>query len=194
MTSTSLQTLPCLAGQRDIYLAMQVAPDATLYNTGLYAEVSAELDHGRMQDAMRATLDSAEALRAVFVDLGGELRQRLLPTADWTLPVVDLRGADVHAWMAADMATPMDIHAGPLSRFAILRVSDDTIVVYLKVHHLVCDGIGLIHFLQAVQERYDGKNVERAWDLTTITTAEVQVSKREPSLTALRMPSGIEIA
>lgn len=172
MTSTSLHTLPTLAGQRDIYLAMQVAPDPTLYNTGLYAEVSADLDHARLQTSLAAALESAEAMRAVFVDDGGELRQRLLPAERWTLSFLDLREGDAHAWMAEDMAKPMDIHAGPLSQFAILRVSDADIVIYLKVHHLVCDGVGLIHFLQAVQEHYDGKPAERAWAMTTIAAAE----------------------
>ncbi|WP_262365360.1 non-ribosomal peptide synthetase [Gordonia sp. OPL2] len=179
MTSTSLHTLPTLAGQRDIYLAMQVAPDPTLYNTGLYAEVSADLDHARLQTSLAAALESAEAMRAVFVDVGGELRQRLLPADRWTLSFLDLREGDAHAWMAEDMAKPMDIHAGPLSQFAILRVSDDDIVIYLKVHHLVCDGVGLIHFLQAVQEYYDGKPTARAWDVTTIAAAETDYRSSE---------------
>ncbi|AZG44374.1 non-ribosomal peptide synthetase [Gordonia insulae] len=170
--STSTQTVPALAGQQDIYLAMQVAPDPTLYNTGLYAEVSAELDVGRLHAALVTTLESAEALRAVFVDDAGELRQRLLPSDRWHLPVLDLRDGDPHSWMSSRMAEPMDIDAGPLSQFAILRVTDDTIFVFLKVHHLVCDGIGLIHLLQAVQEQYDGKQVSRAWDLRTVLAAE----------------------
>ncbi|MDL9946104.1 amino acid adenylation domain-containing protein [Gordonia sp. ABSL11-1] len=179
MTSTSLHTLPTLAGQRDIYLAMQVAPDPTLYNTGLYAEVSADLDHARLQTSLEAALESAEAMRAVFADDGGELRQRLLPADRWSLSFLDLRDGDAHTWMAEDMAKPMDIHAGPLSQFAILRVSDDDVVIYLKVHHLVCDGVGLIHFLQAVQEHYDGRPAERAWDVTTIATAEADYRSSE---------------
>ncbi|MEE4023058.1 amino acid adenylation domain-containing protein [Gordonia sp. PKS22-38] len=173
MTSTSLHTLPALAGQRDIYLAMQVAPDPTLYNTGLFAEVHGHLDFDRLHEALVATLESAEALRAVFVDDAGELRQRLLPADRWELPVVDVRteGAAT-SWMADDMSRPMDIHTGPLTEVTVLHTVDDTHVIYLKVHHLVSDGVGLIHFLKAVQEHYDGSPVEHAWDLQTVLGAD----------------------
>lgn len=172
MTSTSLQTVPALAGQRDIYLAMQVAGDPSLYNTGLYAEVDGHLDFDRLRDALVATLESAEALRAVFVDDAGDLRQRLLPADRWHLPIVDVRtdGAAT-AWMAEDMSRPMDVHDGPLTEMAVLHTAVDTHVIYLKVHHLVSDGVGLIHFLKAVQEHYDGVPVDRAWDLSTILSA-----------------------
>ena len=68
-------TLPTLAGQRDIYLSMQVSPDPTLYITGLYVEVDAGIDldvEARdVQGRIRRHLH-----RQVDVALSGERRQR----------------------------------------------------------------------------------------------------------------------
>ncbi|MFW0794703.1 amino acid adenylation domain-containing protein [Gordonia sp. CPCC 205515] len=173
MTSTSLRTLPALAGQRDIFLAMQVATDPTLYNTGLYLDFPADLDAERLRACFLAALDSAEALRAVFlVDEAGELRQHILPTDRWQLRDREITAADTADWMRADMAVPMDIHTGPLAEFTLLHTDDHRILGYIKVHHLVCDGVGLIHFVQRVQELYDGKHPTTAWDLATVVAAE----------------------
>ncbi len=91
--------VPVLAGQRDIYFGLQVAADPALYNTGLYIEATASLDLERLRAAVLATIDRAEAMRAVFTELDGELGQRVLPIEDFDVPIVDLRGRDAHQWM-----------------------------------------------------------------------------------------------
>ncbi len=168
---------PATAGQRDIYLAMQVSDDPSLYNTGVYGVIGASLDVERLTAATLEVLAEAESMRVVFDEVNGELRQRLLPVEQWSVSRIDLRGHDAVAWMQSDMATPMDIHAGPLSEIKVLRVDDDTLFIYLKIHHLVCDGVGMIHFMQTVAETYDGKHAarqrnSRGWDLQTIVAAE----------------------
>ncbi|GAB20597.1 putative non-ribosomal peptide synthetase [Gordonia effusa NBRC 100432] len=167
------QVLPALAGQRDIYFGMQVAQDPTLYNTGLFAEFHGSIDVDRLADALFAALTKAEAMRAVFAVVEGEVHQRILPAENWSLEFVDIRGKDAHAWMSADMARPMDIENGPLSRFAVLRADYNTIFLYVKVHHLVCDGLGLIHFTTAIRDLYDAKDRKFDWNLSAVTTAEL---------------------
>ncbi|MFW0790737.1 amino acid adenylation domain-containing protein [Gordonia sp. CPCC 205333] len=169
---TAEQALPALAGQRDIYFGMQVVQDPTLYNTGLFAEFHGSIDVDRLADALFAALTKAEAMRAVFSVVDGEVHQRILPAENWSLEFVDIRGKDAHAWMSADMARPMDVENGPLSRFAVLRADYNTIFLYVKVHHLVCDGLGLIHFTTAIRDLYDAKDRKFDWNLSAVSTAE----------------------
>ncbi|MFT4125517.1 MAG: amino acid adenylation domain-containing protein [Gordonia sp. (in: high G+C Gram-positive bacteria)] len=171
--------LPTLAGQRDIYLAMQIADDPALYNTGMYVELSAELDTERVVGAVRGALAAAEAVRAVFTEVDGEIVQRILPADAVPVDVVDVRGADAHEWMAADMAIPMDVRQGPLTEIRVLRTGPDAqapataLYLYFKVHHLVCDGVGLIGFALAIQAGHDGTPLAtQNWDLPTVLTAE----------------------
>ncbi|WP_439108940.1 amino acid adenylation domain-containing protein [Gordonia desulfuricans] len=176
---------PVLAGQRDIYLAMQMAADPSLYNTGLYIEMSASIDLDLLRSTLLRVIDRAEALRAVFAEVDGEITQRLLPITDFEIPVVDLRGSDAHEWMRRDMAEPMDIHTGPLSEFRLLLVGDDSaepataVFTYYKVHHLVCDGMGLISFTDTVRTAYDAAADEAgtpryrgSWALSDVVAAE----------------------
>jgi amino acid adenylation domain-containing protein/non-ribosomal peptide synthase protein (TIGR01720 family) len=187
-TESTGQRHPLLAGQRDIYLGMQIATDPALYNTGLYIRMPSTTDPHRLRTVMRHTLDAAEAMRAVFAEEDGELTQRLLPIDDFDVPVVDIRGTDPHAWMQRTMAQPMDIHAGPLSNFRILLVGEEptapptAVFTFLKVHHLVCDGMGLVSYAETVRKRYDAPadpasgDVDRihsgSWALGDIVAAE----------------------
>lgn len=157
-------TLPTLAGQRDIYLSMQASPDPTLYITGLYVEVDAGIDVERLRTSLLAVLDSAEAMRAVFVEEAGQVRQRILPTADFDVPFRDIPAAEVDQWMTAELSRPMDVTVGPLTECTIIRsLAPDgrveAVLALLKVHHLVCDGMGLGFFTQAVQEHYDSTRI-----------------------------------
>lgn len=44
----------------------------------------------------------------------------------------------------------------------------------MKVHHLVCDGVGLIGFLQAAQKRYDDPDFDPNWDYRRVVAAQQQ--------------------
>ena len=168
-----------LSGQRDIYLAMQMAADPTLYNTGAYTEISADIDVDVLRAAVRHALTAATALRAVFIEEAGELRQQVLPVDAFEIPVVDLTDGDPQAHMAADLAVPMDISAGPLARISVLRVSPEMLYLYFAVHHLVCDGAGVMLFMRAVKEFYESallgepsSAIAHTWDLDAVQDAQ----------------------
>ena len=170
--SSQDQTLPVLAGQRDIYLSMQASGDPALYVTGLYVEVDARTDVERLRASILAVLEKAEAMRAVFVEEGGDVRQRVLPITDFDVDILDIPLPEARDWMAAQLAQPMDITHGPLTECTILRTArtdtdsgidqPDPTLALVKVHHLVCDGMGLGFFTQAVQEHYDVSGVSGA--------------------------------
>ena len=121
--SSQDQTLPVLAGQRDIYLSMQASGDPALYVTGLYVEVDARTDVERLRASILAVLEKAEAMRAVFVEEGGDVRQRVLPITDFDVDILDIPLPEARDWMAAQLAQPMDITHGPLTECTILRLS-----------------------------------------------------------------------
>ncbi|MGV9481506.1 condensation domain-containing protein [Gordonia aichiensis] len=187
--STDMQSdmLPVLAGQRDIYLSMQASDDPALYVTGLYVEVDGRIDVDRLRGSLLAVLDTAEALRAVFVEQDGDVRQRILPTTDFGVALREMTVAEAHEWMAAELARPMDVAHDPLIEISIIRTGTGTdtghptpTLVFFKVHHLVCDGMGLGFFTQAVQEHYDAADTTarasgasgREWHLRAVLGAE----------------------
>ncbi|MDL9935870.1 amino acid adenylation domain-containing protein [Gordonia sp. ABSL1-1] len=164
--------LPALAGQRDIFLGMQVTDEPTLYNTGMYLEYSSSVGIDRARAVTQRLITEAESLRTVFTVTDGELRQRILPPDQTPVTEVDLREGDAQAWMDEDMSVPMDIETGPLARFVVLRVSESTNYFYVKVHHLVCDGMGLVHVVSAMRAWLTGATGTRDWTMAGVVAAE----------------------
>lgn len=143
---------PLSPAQSGIWYAQQLDPASPIYNCGDYVEIAGPVDPARFADAARRTVAEVDALRLRCTVVDGEPRQ--FSTTDPAEPpsFLDVRAeADplgaARAWMSRDMATPVDLCAGPLFTQALFAVADETYLWYLRVHHIALDGYGfaLIH-------------------------------------------------
>ena len=78
--------------------------------------------------------------------------------ADAPLPITehDARGTDLAAVLAELSATELDLATPPLMRLAIVRRTDDEVVLVWTVHHLILDGWSLGQVFTEVCARYAG--------------------------------------
>ncbi|MFJ6138327.1 amino acid adenylation domain-containing protein [Kitasatospora sp. NPDC092286] len=152
--------VPLLATQAAIWYAQALDPDSPVYNTGDAVEITGPLDADLFEDALRRTLDEADALTALVVtDRDGTPALRPRPGHTWPLHRLDLRAAadpaaEAEAWMRADLARPVDLTEGPLFTQALIRLADDRHWWYQRVHHLVVDAYALTLLGGRVAELY----------------------------------------
>ncbi|WP_224285158.1 condensation domain-containing protein, partial [Streptomyces sp. LS1784] len=141
--------IPLLAAQAAIWYAQALDPASPVYNTGDAVEITGPLDEDRFEQALRQTVDEAQALSAVVVTgPDGTPRQRLRPGRSWPLHHLDLRAAadpaaEAEAWMRADLARPADLAEGPLFTHALIRLTGDRRLWYRRIHHLAVDAYAL---------------------------------------------------
>ncbi|MFJ6194944.1 amino acid adenylation domain-containing protein [Micromonospora sp. NPDC092111] len=141
---------PLTTAQYGIWLAQRLDPGNPIYHLAEYADLTGPLDHAVFEAALRRTVADTEALRIrVEEPVEGRPMLSVRPRVDWTLPVIDLRGAaDPYAaardWMRADAAQPVDLGRAPLFRYALLRLADDRTLWYQCYHHLALDGYGMV--------------------------------------------------
>ncbi|MGW1998235.1 AMP-binding protein, partial [Embleya sp. NPDC001921] len=145
----SADVLPVTAAQREIWLAEQRSPEAgAALRMGEYLEIDGPIDPGMFEAALRIVVAETDALRVrVVPGEGGPLQivEHVLP---WALTLVDVAdepdpdGA-ARAWIASDLAQPMDLASGPLFGFALLRMASDRFWWCHMYHHAVMDGYGL---------------------------------------------------
>jgi amino acid adenylation domain-containing protein len=119
--------------------------------------------------ALRRVVGEADALRVRFTGGGDGPRQIVQPLSEWLMPVVDVSDdsdprAAAQAWMARDMARPMDLTVGPLFSYALIRLRSDWFVWYQGYHHIVMDGFGLSLIARRVAEVYTAFTQGRACD------------------------------
>lgn len=145
--------------QMDLWAAEWRAVDRRTHTVAQHVEIRGPLELTVFEEALRQAIAEAEALRARFRDIGGQVTQEILPSVRWRLPVVDLSGqADpVEAfdeWVAADQREPLLAIDFPLFSTALVRVGADHYRWYLRFHLITMDGFGAALLLQRLSRIY----------------------------------------
>jgi len=134
---------PLSPGQRQLWLAQQLAPDSTAYHIARAFVFAATLDLELLQRAIRLLIERHATLRTVFTDDAGEPRQIVREAMPFTLqPLAAGRCGDRKALLAlwAEHAKqPFDLEHGPLLRVSYIDAGDGRLFLGVVMHHLVSD-------------------------------------------------------
>ncbi|MGW7057976.1 amino acid adenylation domain-containing protein [Streptomyces sp. NPDC054904] len=137
--------LPLTAAQQGMWLAQQVNPENPMYSIAECVEISGEVDAALFEDALRRVVAETDALRVRFLPGDDGPVQTVVPEPDWRLHVRDVSAAPEPAaaaeqWMLAQVKAPVDVHAGPLFTFGLLKLAGDRYTWFSRVHHTIVDG------------------------------------------------------
>jgi amino acid adenylation domain-containing protein len=160
------QTVGLTEGQLEIFLSNQLSPEASkAYNIATEIRLEGHFDVEKMRLALQALVDRHEALRTVFSEDGQ--RQVVLPKLEVEIPLVDLSSAgfsrrdvapaeagvtlDLHDEEAEHL---FDLQNGPLVRFKIVKLEERVHLVFINVHHIICDGWSLGILTRELGEMY----------------------------------------
>ncbi|MBL1106681.1 amino acid adenylation domain-containing protein [Streptomyces sp. 5-8] len=151
---------PLLAAQEGIWTGQQLDPDSPAYNTAEYVCIDGPVNASVFDTALHLVVGETEALNVTFgTDDEGRPWQTGTPAGDWQMHTADFTAepdpdAAALAWMAADMARPVDLTRGPVFGHALLRTADDRHLWYHRVHHIALDGFGLSLVARRVAQVY----------------------------------------
>jgi acyl carrier protein len=132
--------------QRGIWIASQFTDASRAYRIPFWIEIT--LNEAFLRKAFSAVVRRHEILRTIFREVGGEIRQSVIPAdeLDVMMESRDFRGMDMdrmeemlRSYIADDMQREFLLEKGPLFRCALLRISDSNYIFYLNMHHLICD-------------------------------------------------------
>jgi enterobactin synthetase component F len=135
--------------QAGIWLDQHLFPDRPIYNTGGFLTIRGTLRFGLFEAALRQTVAESPLLR---------LPPRNSALA-FDLPVLDFRDrkdplAGAQRWMHTEMARPLSLDEPILFRFALLRISGDQTLWFMKTHHVVMDSVGRHNLHRRTAARY----------------------------------------
>ena len=80
------QALPMSFGQQRMWLSQQTLPDPATYNLPIVYRLHGLVDVERLRQSLEVIQQRHEVLRTSLVQEGGELFQRISPTAQLPLP------------------------------------------------------------------------------------------------------------
>ena len=169
---TRMQQL-ILAGQR-------LLPESPLYNMAFSFEIEGPLDAPRLEAAVRSVIAENECLR-LYLD--SDDRPRIAEPERFGLRLA--AGPVGAALLEAEVAKPMDLHAGCFES-TLYHCGDHRYVWYVKKHHLITDGVAFVEFFRQVESAYRGDA------LRVVPFAEqLRRETRLTSATSLRRARGL---
>jgi amino acid adenylation domain-containing protein len=103
-----------------------------------------------------------EVLRTTFVNLNGEIAQKIHPPTLLEVPIIDLesipqqdQSITVKKLAEEERAKPFDLQKGPVFHCQLLRLSKTEQVLLLSVHHIAADGWFMGIFLREMIKLYE---------------------------------------
>ncbi len=148
--------VPLSAAQRRLWVLDDLT-GGTEYNTGIGLRLAGPLDVDALRAALTTLVERHAALRTTFRDVDGVGQQVVADRAELPLRLVDVPGAsdDALAELLADeLRTPFDLRTGPLTRFTLVRLSEQDHVLLLCQHHIVTDGASVRLLVEELVECY----------------------------------------
>ncbi|WP_420574974.1 amino acid adenylation domain-containing protein [Kordia sp.] len=134
--------------QKRLWVLTQIEQKSTLYNMPSQILLQGDYNIDNFKKAIYAVIDRHEILRTIFKeDEKGEIRQWILEreALDFTIIHKDFSkeenpGKSAREYIQTDIQKPFNLSEGPLLRFALLQIQNDTYVFYFNMHHIIGDG------------------------------------------------------
>lgn len=134
-----------LADQQRSWMLQQLEREAPTSVAGLY-RLDGPLDLAVLQQAVATLGWRYGLLRSTFLEVGGRPVRVVGSYADLPLRLLDLAGTDessrlasLRAICATELTRPFDLGAGPLARFCLGELAEDSHVLLLVLHETIAD-------------------------------------------------------
>nr|UYH37520.1 amino acid adenylation domain-containing protein [Myxococcaceae bacterium MCy9487] len=151
---------PSFAQER-LWFLDQMEPGNPFYNIPAPLLLTGPLDLELLRGSLDELLRRHESLRTTLVREEGLPVQRVATEARLALPVTGLEHlpeaqqlAEVKRQVAEESARPFDLERGPLLRARVLKLTNNSHVLLLVMHHIISDGWSLGVLLRELSTLY----------------------------------------
>nr|HET8680565.1 amino acid adenylation domain-containing protein [Micromonosporaceae bacterium] len=151
-------------GQERMWLLEHLNPGTAAQHLVSAFEVTGPLDTAALDRALRAVVDRHEPLRTSFHDAEGVPFAVVHEQGQVGLDLARARSvADGVAWAGRYASHPFDLTRPGLLRLAAVRVTGDTHLLVLAVHHIATDGWGRSVLYTELGAAYDAFRRGAGW-------------------------------
>jgi amino acid adenylation domain-containing protein len=174
---------PLTEGQQEIFLSSQISPEASkAYNIATEIRLEGDLDIEQMKIALQSLVNRHESLRVVFSDDGKN--QRIIPSLTLEIPFKDIsRDANqpetLQKLYDEEAEHLFDLQSGTLVRFKIIRLEPLVHLIFIHIHHIVCDGWSLGILIRELGEIYAGNIPDAPKQISRYATEQAAQQKLE---------------
>jgi amino acid adenylation domain-containing protein len=139
---------PLSFDQERLWVLSLLDPEGTTYNLLTATRLLGELDVPALHAALREIVRRQGALRTTFPAVDGAPLQRVAPSLDLALPIIDLtalppalREPAARGLVRAATRQPFSLERGPLVRVTLIRLDAREHFCLAAIHHILSDQI-----------------------------------------------------
>lgn len=148
---TNKTTAPLSYSQQLLWFVYQLDKNSSLYNIPFLIHLkNSNVEY--LMKSLRHLVEENSCLRTVFQEATDEPVQKVLKKIAFDIPVYESLDIFYHDIDLFDKQ-PFDLMHGPLFRLAIAE-SDDEILLYFNIHHIIFDGWSLKIFVEQLGRTY----------------------------------------
>ncbi|NOK22422.1 amino acid adenylation domain-containing protein, partial [Corallococcus carmarthensis] len=147
--------LPLSFAQQRLWFIDQLQPLSAAYHMPTFVRLVGPLDEASLQLALGELVRRHEALRTTFVQHEGQPLQRISPTAELPLVVVEPGALALEPQLREEASRPFQLDSGPLARAKLWRMGPAEHVLALTLHHIVSDGWSMGVLVREVAALYE---------------------------------------
>lgn len=136
---------PLSHAQYRLWMQEQQSDNHALYNIPFVCKLKGAVNIDALEKAFNSIINRHEVLRTTFHIIEGVPHQRIhdysnvtlkIEQTDWRFQNQDL----LNNYVSQQVSKPFILRNIPLIRLETIRLSDDTYIFILVVHHCICDG------------------------------------------------------
>jgi 3-oxoacyl-(acyl-carrier-protein) synthase/acyl carrier protein len=151
--------------QRRMWIMSQTEEGSLTYNIPLRFLIKGQIDTNILERSFTELIVRHEALRTVFIVDHGEPRQKILSveSVNFKIKSLDLFSTggdleDAQKLLLNESKKAFDLTAGPLLRVLLVRISKTESVLFINIHHIICDGWSLTLMFDELLANYKSIN------------------------------------
>jgi amino acid adenylation domain-containing protein len=154
--------LPLSFAQQRLWFLDQLENQGATYNIPAALSLIGTLNIAALEQSLTEILRRHEALRTKYPMVKGFPVQAIAPTKTVTLPILDLQAlpeveqsAEVRRLATQEAQRAFNLASDSLLRVTLLRLSENSHVLLLTMHHIVSDGWSIGIFIREVVSLYE---------------------------------------
>ncbi len=156
-----LNSFPTIESQLEIWTACQIGGDDAnrAFNESVSVKFEGNLDKAAFDLALSSLLERHEALRAAFTEDGSSmLIFKTLPLnyefSDISNLTADEKNKFIEDSKIQEVLNSFDLLNGPLFKFNLIKLSEESYFFTVTAHHIICDGWSIGLLIQDLSKLY----------------------------------------
>lgn len=162
--------------QKELWIAEQFKARTNTYVISTSYKIEGNVNISRLEKSINKIIQRHEILRTVFIKQNGE---PILFVEDEKEFFIDYKKADgivdwsetekINQMIFSQEAIPIDIIKGPLLRVTLFKIAEESFLMLIEVHHLICDGWSLNIFMEELFHFYNQEDEDYKKELPALT-------------------------